>query len=622
MPLTLSDRRNHAQQLSPRQRRRGLLLILALGVLVCCWQLGATGLVDETPPLFAAAGRAMARTGDWLTPRVNGLPRYDKPPLVYWLMGLGYAIPGHSQWDPLGTWAARLPSALSTVAAMLMLGDTVMRHPQCGDGTPRRTALATALAFALSPLVLIWSRTAVSDALLCGTLALSLLCQWRCDRDGGRRWWIAWLLLGCAVLAKGPVAVVLTGLTLVLFGFVRRDVVGLWSHLRPLRGLALTALVSLPWYAAELLVEGEPFWNSFFGYHNLQRFTSVVNNHLQPWWFFGPVMLVAALPFTPLLMLGLLQVARGAGLWSAPGDRDESLQVFAACWLLAVLLLFTTAATKLPSYWLPATPAAALLISLSLLPSLLRSRQIQWWAWFACAGLSAVLAVGLWLSHLWIPLIRDPEMPTLPAELIASGLVLRAAVCFSVAAVLGVVLAWRRQSGEGPAKLLGMQGPLLLFQWVALVPMVALGDRVRQQPVRQVAAEIVRQGERAPTPSLQEPVAMVGVMKPSLHFYTNRVVVYEGRSKGALVNVAERLRSEQRRQWSGGPIELMPTALVVIDAATAARKHWQGLEPQLLGRYGIYRLWRLDRRRLEARADQLEADGVSSDWRAPRPERY
>jgi hypothetical protein len=115
---------------------------------------------------------------------------------------------------------------------------------------------------------------------------------------------------------------------------------------------------------------------------------------------------------------------------------------------------------------------------------------------------------------------------------------------------------------------------------------------------------------------------MVGVMKPSLHFYTDRVVVYEGRSKGALVNVAERLRSEQRRQWSGVPIQQMPTALVVIDDGTAAQKHWQGLEPQLLGRYGIYRLWRLDRRRLEARAEQLQAEGVSSDWRAPRPERY
>ena len=103
---------------SPLQRRRGLLVILALGVAICLWQLGASGLVDETSPLFAAAGRAMSSTGDWLTPRVNGLPRYDKPPLVYWLMGLVYALPAQQVWDPLGTWAARLPSALASLLMM------------------------------------------------------------------------------------------------------------------------------------------------------------------------------------------------------------------------------------------------------------------------------------------------------------------------------------------------------------------------------------------------------------------------------------------------------------------------------------------------------------------------
>jgi 4-amino-4-deoxy-L-arabinose transferase-like glycosyltransferase len=158
------------------------------------------------------------------------------------------------------------------------------------------------------------------------------------------------LFLGLAVLVKGPVAVVLSGLALLLFSALRRDLQTLWKRLRPLPGLLITALISLPWYALELWVEGQAFWDSFFGYHNLQRFTSVVNDHLQPWWFFGPVMVVAALPFTPLLLLGLARVPR----WRVP--PEYSLQQFASCWLVAVLLLFTAAATKLPSYWLPATP--------------------------------------------------------------------------------------------------------------------------------------------------------------------------------------------------------------------------------------------------------------------------
>ena len=78
-------------------------------------RLGEAGLVDETPPLFAGAARAMADTGVWLTPRVNGLPRYDKPPLVYWLMGLVYACrttPASTLWAA-GPPACPLPSPAS-----------------------------------------------------------------------------------------------------------------------------------------------------------------------------------------------------------------------------------------------------------------------------------------------------------------------------------------------------------------------------------------------------------------------------------------------------------------------------------------------------------------------------
>ena len=127
-----------------------LLAVLVVGLALFVWRVGSIGLVDETPPLFAASARAMARTGDWLTPRVNGLPRYDKPPLVYWLMGLGYALPGQGRWNPLGTWAANLPSALSSVGMMLLITAPLLRWPQpaaaaapAGHGHPvaaRRTA--------------------------------------------------------------------------------------------------------------------------------------------------------------------------------------------------------------------------------------------------------------------------------------------------------------------------------------------------------------------------------------------------------------------------------------------------------------------------------------------------
>ena len=206
-------------------------------------------------------------------------------------------------------------------------------------------------------------------------------------------------------------------------------------------------------------------------------------------------------------------------------------------------------------------------------------------------------------------------MPTLPAELMASGLVIRAAACFILAVVLGTWSFWRPVSG----RLLIWQGPMVLFQIIALVPMIQLGDRVRQLPVRQLAKQVVER--RRPG----EPLAMIGVLKPSLHFYTNQVVVYEGQSRAALANLADRLSHEQRQGFKGLPrteVGASPSVLVVINRGTAARQHWQGLNPQKLGSAGIYELWRLDRSRLDQRASDLLDDGVSLTWKKPRPERY
>ena len=614
---------------SPQVRRRVLLLVLACGIALFIWRLGSTGLVDETPPLFAASARAMAETGDWLTPRVNGLPRYDKPPLVYWLMGLGYLLPGQSLWNPLGSWAASLPSALSSVVVMLALAATLLRWPQPspagaqGDlgGATRSalTAFSAALAFALSPLVLIWSRVAVSDSLFTATLALSLLLFWRRYADPEcQGWWPAWLLLGLAVLTKGPVALVLVGLTLALFAWWQGEPKLLMRLWRPLPGLVITAAVALPWYGAELLVEGEPFWQSFFGYHNLQRFTSVVNHHLQPWWFFGPMLVVASLPFTPLLMHGLAQaLARGRRQ-----PARASLGPFAACWLLVVFGFFTLAATKLPSYWLPATPAAGVLIALAAQDlvawrdparpgaCLWRGRLVG----LTTLALTAVLCGGLLFSAHWIPLIQDPEMPTLPAEMLASGLVVRAGLCFGLALAVAVALAWSRWR---PAWLAAMQLPLVLFGVAALEPLIGLGDRVRQLPVRQIAAEVVRL--RRPG----EPLAMVGTLKPSLHYYTRQVVIFEGLRGYGLVNLADRLQREWRQGQRPSAAIAGSTALVVMDRDTSRLAYWQPVAHTVLAHYGLYQLWRVDRLELARQAQALKNNfGVTANWQEPRPERY
>ncbi|MEB3235218.1 MAG: hypothetical protein VKM98_07310 [Cyanobacteriota bacterium] len=275
-----------------------------------------------------------------------------------------------------------------------------------------------------------------------------------------------------------------------------------------------------------------------------------------------------------------------------------------------VLGFFTLAATKLPSYWIPATPAAAILIAAATGPRAAAApRWPQRLAWGATLALATLMAAVLGLAPLWFGQVQDPEMPSLAADVLASGLLSRAALCFALAA--GLPLLW-----QGRRRLLALQLPVMAFAVVALQPLWALGDQLRGAPVRQMATAIQQQRQQG------ESVAMVGILKPSLHYYSRRVVLYEGIEPADLSNLADRLSREQRRGQAPSSSVQQPSVLVVIDARTAALPHWQGLRPQALAQAGLYRLWRLDRRRLEQRARALAARGIQPTWQRPRPERY
>jgi 4-amino-4-deoxy-L-arabinose transferase-like glycosyltransferase len=587
--------------------------------------LGQTGLVDETPALFAASARQMAESGDWLIPHVNGLPRYDKPPLIYWLMGAIYALPDSDQWDPLGSWASRLPSALASMTTMVFLSDTLLRWPQAGQagssapGLDRAaTAITAALAFALGPLMLVWGRTEVSDALFTATLAISLLLAWRSYAAQGGPWWPCWTVLALAVLSKGPVALVLFALTVGMFWLLGAEVGRLRRRLRPLAGLVLTLGLSAPWFALALLREGMPYWHSFFGYHNLQRFSRVVNNHDQGYWYFFVVLVLASLPFTPLLLLSLRRVLLQA---RTPLAVPLSLGRFAAAWLLAVLFFFSLSATKLPSYWLVATPAAALLVALA--PSTTRdpgngetpqplSQRGLRLAMAASSALLLLVSAALAFAPQWLPLIHDPTLPGLASALgRRPWLPLGAAVSLAAALLLSGLATTRPTP-----RLLQSQAALLLLVPLVLLPVWQIGDQLRGAPIRQLA--VLARAQRSPF----EALAMVGLIKPSLHFYSQSTVLFEGRSPTALVNLADRVRAEYRPGLRPAPADLQPTLLLVIDAETADQPHWHGMEGRELARAGLYRLWRLDRRWLEKRARTLQSEGSDPNWRNPRPEMF
>ncbi len=598
--------------LKSKKRLITLLIVLLSGSIIFILDLGHTGLVDETPPLFAASARAMSESGDWLTPKVNGIFRFDKPPLIYWLMGFFYSLPKNEIWDSLGTLSARLPSALGSLFLMLMIGDTLFCWPQKGD-KQFFTPIVASLSFALSPLIIIWSRTAVSDALLTGTLGISLLLFWRRMASVNNDQCItAWVFLGFAILTKGPVAFVLATLTITSFLSIQKDWKTLLYKINPRKGFLITILISVPWYILELIKEGKPFWDNFFGYHNFQRYTSVVNNHAEPFWFFLYIMILASLPFTPFLFHGIFKAFHDLLKSSKEScDASETLYTFSLCWLTSVLIFFSVSATKLPSYWLPAIPAGAILISNSFI-SLKNTNKSYLYLWFFNILILFGISVAFFFSNIWLGSINDPEMPNLVSELISSGIIFKARLFFSSFTLLAIILF----SLKYKKILLYLQISILIGQSFLMSPIRKLADTSRQLPLRNISKLIldIRDGN--------ETLAMIGIRKPSLHYYSRQIVFYEPNTKEGLINLSDRLNTDRRENYEDQPDYEFKSLLVVIDEYSSREQHWSKINHQKLGEYGIYNLWRIQKSDLNKYSEFLVNRGFKSDWKNRKVEKF
>ncbi len=589
-----------------------LSIVFVLGALLFLLGLGLTGLVDETPPLFASAGRAMSQSGDWLTPKVNGILRFDKPPFYYWLMALVYSIPGNETWDKLGSFSARLPSALSSLGLMLMIADTIY-CAQKNSKDKIYLSLVASIGFAMSPLIIIWSRTAVSDSLLCSSLGISLLMFWRKIFSENDAICITpWCFLGIAILTKGPVAFAIIFLTLFSFLMIHENWRELLKKLNIGKGIILTSLISLPWYFIQLANRGRVFWDNFFGYHNLQRYTSVVNNHSEPWWFFIFIMVVASLPFSIFLIHGIIETFKEIILKIQHKSlNNASLYIFSLCWLLSVFLFFSISATKLTSYWIPAIPAASILISRSA-QILMNKKRDSSLVWFLTTLILFGFSVAFYFSDGWLALIKDPEMPNLSNQIKNYGLIHRATYVFAISTILSIYFIFRFL----PKSVLYLQIFFFSGQFLLMPSIRELADQLRQLPIRNISEKIII--ER----SLKEPLAMIGIRKPSLHFYSKQIVFYESSSRVGLVNLAERFNSGKRVSVLDEPNYESDSFLVVIDKYSKKEKHWNEIRHEKLGVYGIYSLLRVKRNDLNLYANKFKEVGIKPSWQIEKYEKF
>ena len=371
-----------------RAARIGWAILIVATLYVCYFShLGAIGFAGPDEPRYAWIARDMAETGDWVTPRLYGKPWFEKPPLFYWAAAASFKLFGVSEA------AARLPSAISALLATLTLAWLALRL--YGAETARWLLLLLPTTVGMIG----FSHAAATDMPFSAMLTIAMVCAavvLGLTRNENttvlpRTPWLALILfgffLGAAVLAKGPAGIILTGGAVFFWALFTKRWRDAFRLLHPV-AIASFCLTALPWYI--LCARRNPdFFRIFIIEHNFKRFLTPEFQHIQPFWFYVPVLLVAFLPWTALF---LSSSVRGVlHLWRT--RRFKETTWFLIWWAGFCVVFFSISQSKLPGYILPAVPAIVMLIAHDFNGRLREGfSQVRW----LCMGGSLTLvAVGM-----------------------------------------------------------------------------------------------------------------------------------------------------------------------------------------------------------------------------------
>jgi len=303
-----------------------------------------TGLWDRDEPRFAVAVREMRARENWVIPTFNGEPRYHKPILSYWLMGLSTRLAGDS---PFG---ARLVSALAGMGTCVLVW--ALGRRLLGS----RAGLLAGLIAAVTPIMFGESKLATTDATLTFWLVGCQLCLWELARKPSRA--VAamfWVLLSLASLTKGPIGPVFLTAAGGLAWWWGWPAPLAWKRLHPRWGLIALTLLTAPWYVAIVLLSRGGFLRFAVGSQMLQRITTGVEEHGG---FPGYYLVCSALAFYPW---SALVPAAVLAAWRR--RRNDHRLGFLLGWLIGPWILLECLQTRLIHYYLPAFPAGALLVA-------------------------------------------------------------------------------------------------------------------------------------------------------------------------------------------------------------------------------------------------------------------
>jgi len=432
--------------------RSAWVLVIALASVAWFSGLDLRRLQHPDEGRYAEIAREMNVSGDWLTPRLNGIKYFEKPPLQYWVTAASFRIFETDQWT------ARLAPAVAGFVTILVIGFTAAALAGPTAGAYAGLALAGCLWH------LLLAHIVTLDALLEFLLACALCSFLLANRDGlprpaVRGWMLAaWAQIALATLAKGPVALAIPGMALVAYSLLTRDW-GPWRRLHPLSGLALFLAIAAPWFVM-VSVANPGFADFFFVNEHFRRFATGAAKRPGPVWYFIPILAVGLLPW--------ISVAPWTwrAAWRTPAAQNRfRWQAFCLVWAGVVLVFFSASRSKLPSYILPMFPALMLVLGPAL--ASMPANRIAWLLRPLAAGAAVFFLLVLVGFEPMVPRFADGRTPAAILSAYAPWVKLAAAL-FAVGAFAGW---WWLRRGDDRSRTLGVVALALssLFAFQVLI---------------------------------------------------------------------------------------------------------------------------------------------------------
>ena len=409
------------------------LLLVLIASVIFLFNLGGTLLWDDDEPKNASCGREMLERGDWTVPTYNAELRPHKPILLYWAMIASYKTVGVSEFG------ARLPSAIAGIGTVLLcyLLGCLLYDKTVGFGSG--VLLASGLMFA------VLSRAATPDAILicCSTAAFYFFVYGMAQLRGGQfstemtdRHEVSldltklplnsslgmYVAIGFAVLAKGPIGVLLPMTIIGLYSLIaskrvraeqtegagqwKTILLHLWATfsprqlwrvalgLRVFQGAAVVALIALPWYVAVTIATEGQWLTGFLGRHNVHRFLHPMEGHGGSVFYYVIAIMAGFFPASCFLPISIVKAVQEGRRRSPAAHAHTFLLIWVGCYFT----FFTIAATKLPNYIVPCYPALALLTGYWLINAIRKTDVPRFWLRMgtaACALVGLALIIGM-----------------------------------------------------------------------------------------------------------------------------------------------------------------------------------------------------------------------------------